>query len=99
MSQILDSLTTDREHKILCGYTNSTPQIQIVRISNIANWYFERVAFPGERLLFEALPEAQLEIHVGTNITAILADKIPCLRLQIHAFLPHDRPEHSIWGD
>jgi hypothetical protein len=91
MAQILDSLTTDWERRILCSYMNSTPQIQIVRICNIA-WYFERAVFPGERLLFEALPEAQLEIHISTPITAILADKIQCNRLQITKLSRHIYP-------
>lgn len=89
MAQILDSLTTDWEHRISCSYKNSTSQIQIIRISNIANWYFERVIFPGERLLFEALPEAQLEIHTGRPVTAILADKIQCNRLKVHELSCH----------
>ncbi|MBV8887814.1 MAG: DUF1830 domain-containing protein [Chroococcidiopsidaceae cyanobacterium CP_BM_RX_35] len=84
MAQILDSLTTDYERRILCRYRNNTPHIQIARICNIASWYFERTVFPGERLLFEALPEAQLEIHMGTPVTAILTDKIQCNHLQVN---------------
>lgn len=63
---------------ILCSYMNATSQIQIARISNVPRWYFERVVFPGERLLFETVPKAQLEIHTGIMPNAILADKIPC---------------------
>jgi hypothetical protein len=62
---------------------NTTNQIQIIRSANIANCYFERVIFPGQRLLFEAVPEAQLEIHTGTMVTAILSDRIPCSRLRV----------------
>ncbi len=66
---------------ILCAYMNATSQIQIARISNVPRWYFERVVFPGQRLLFETVPKAQLEIHTSVMISAILADKIPCSRL------------------
>ncbi|MBE9096664.1 DUF1830 domain-containing protein [Tychonema sp. LEGE 07203] len=62
---------------------NVTNQIQVVRIENIANWYFERVVFPEQRLMFEAATEAVLEIHTGTVASAILSDKIPCYVLRV----------------
>lgn len=74
---------SEHSEQILCCYVNATNQIQIARSANISNWYFERVVFPGQRLLFEALPEAQIEIHTGMMATAILSDKIPCLRLRV----------------
>lgn len=84
MAQILDPLPSNSSGKILCCYVNATSQIQIARISNIPNWYFERVVFPGQRLVFEAVPAALLEIHTGMMASAILSDKIPCDRLQIN---------------
>lgn len=83
MAQILDSLPSDNQNRILCCYVNATSQIQVARITNIPNWYFERVVFPGQRLVFEALPEALLEIHTGMMATAILSDTIPCERLRV----------------
>lgn len=85
MAQILDPIpSSDTDNKIVCCYVNATSQIQIARISNIPNWYFERVVFPGQRLVFEAMPAAALEIHTGMMASAILSDKIPCDRLQIN---------------
>ncbi len=84
MAQILDPLPLDTDSKILCCYVNATSQIQIARIANIPNWYFERVVFPGQRLVFEAMRAAVLEIHTGMMASAILSDKIPCDRLQIN---------------
>ncbi|MBD1828639.1 DUF1830 domain-containing protein [Microcoleus vaginatus GB1-A2] len=84
MAQILDPVPSDIDSKILCCYVNATSQIQIARIANIPNWYFERVVFPGQRLVFEAMPAAALEIHTGMMASAILSDKIPCDRLQIN---------------
>ncbi|MBV9388504.1 MAG: DUF1830 domain-containing protein [Chroococcidiopsidaceae cyanobacterium CP_BM_ER_R8_30] len=81
MAQILDPLPPDSSGHLLCCYVNATSKIQIARISNIPNWYFERVIFPGQRLVFEAPLEALLEIHTGMMATAILSDKIPCERL------------------
>ncbi|MGJ5675349.1 MAG: DUF1830 domain-containing protein [Nostochopsis sp.] len=84
MAQILDPLPPEQSGKILCCYVNATSKIQVARISNIPNWYFERVVFPGQRLAFEAPIESQLEIHTGTMASAILSDKIPCDRLALH---------------
>lgn len=81
MAQILDPLPSNNQDYILCCYVNATSQMQIARITNIANWYFERVVFPGQRLVFEALPEALLEIHTGMMASSILSDSIPCTRL------------------
>jgi hypothetical protein len=83
MAQILDPLPKREGKKILCCYVNTTNQIQVARITNIPKWYFERVVFPGQRLVFEALPEAVLEIHTGMMASAILSDTIPCERLCI----------------
>jgi hypothetical protein len=83
MSQLIDPLPSDYGRTICCCYVNATSKIQIARITNIPNWYFERVVFPGQRLLFESLSEAQLEIHTGMMASAILSDTIPCTRLQV----------------
>ncbi len=84
MAQILDPLPPEHSGKILCCYVNSTSKIQVTRIYNIPNWYFERVVFPGQRLVFEVLPEAQMEVHTGMMASAIISDTIPCNTLIIH---------------
>jgi hypothetical protein len=83
MAQILDPIPDDNSSAILCCYVNATSQIQVARITNVPNWYFERVVFPGQRLIFETLPDAYLEIHTGMMASAILSDKIPCERLSV----------------
>lgn len=83
MTQILDALPTQQPNKILCSYRNPSSDLQIARISNISYWYFERVIFPDDVLLFEAVAEAKLEIYSGSGITILLTDQIPCDRLQI----------------
>lgn len=88
MAQILDPLPNDDNKHILCCYVNATSQIQIARITNIPNWYFERVVFPGQRLVFEAEPQAILEIHTGMMASAILSDTIPCSRLALQPIEP-----------
>ena len=91
MAQIIDHIPTDQAESVLCCYVNVTSKMQIVRITNICDWYFERVVFPGQRLMFEALTEAQLEIHTGMMASAILSDTIPCDRLVV------DPEENTPW--
>jgi len=83
MSQVIDSVSSVCASSILCCYVNVSSKIQIARITNVPEWYFERVVFPGQRLIFEAPPAAQLEIHCGMMASAILSDTIPCDRLRI----------------
>ncbi|MEG4445318.1 DUF1830 domain-containing protein [Microcoleus sp. AT9_B5] len=78
-----EQLSYQGNNQILCYYANVTNLVQVVRIENIPNWYFERVIFPGQRLMFEAAAEAVLEIHTGTVASAILSDKIPCYVLRV----------------
>jgi hypothetical protein len=93
MAQILDPIPNGHRNGILCCYVNATSHIQVARISNVTNWYFERVVFPGQRLVFEALPEALLEIHTGMMASAILSDTIPCDRLCITDGSDDDRED------
>ncbi|BAU14303.1 hypothetical protein LEP3755_48500 [Leptolyngbya sp. NIES-3755] len=81
----MNSLSSQASPKNLCCYVNSTRHIQIARIIDVPNWYFERVVFPGERLMFEAPLEAHLEIHTGSMASAILMDTIPCERLRVRS--------------
>ncbi|MEW6497637.1 MAG: DUF1830 domain-containing protein [Cyanobacteriota bacterium] len=79
-----NALASEQESQILCCYINSTHRIQIIRIKNIPSFYFERVVFPGQRLMFYALAEAKLEIHSSKVVTSILADIISCNKLRVN---------------
>ncbi len=48
---------------ILCAYVNSSSKVQIIRVVDAPNAFLERTVFPGQRVLFETLPTAHLEIH------------------------------------
>lgn len=89
MAQILDPVPFNIAKKFLCCYVNVSSKIQVARVTNVPNWYFERVVFPGQRLIFEACVNAQLEIHSGSMASSILEDTIPCERLMV------DRPEET----
>ncbi len=97
MAQLIDPIPPDRSQVVCCCYVNATSKIQIARITNVPNWYFERVVFPGQRLMFESVLDGQLEIHTGMMASAILSDTIPCSRLQVSTeaeepLVPHLTP-------
>jgi hypothetical protein len=95
MAQILDPLPSNYQNGIVCCYVNATSKIQVVRISNLPNWHFERVVFPGQRLVFESMPEGLLEVHTGMMASAILSDNIPCSTLRIDMDLDQSEDETS----
>ncbi len=68
---------------ILCFYRNSTPYLQILKLINSKDFELERVLFPQERLMFTAVPEAQLEITTCQNGLPGRPDRISCDRLQV----------------
>ncbi len=82
MTQIFDAVP-NHEAEITCLYVNATSKVQVVRITNVPNWYFERVVFPGQRLIFTAVATSLLEVHTGMMASSILSDTIPCSELQI----------------
>jgi hypothetical protein len=84
MTQIFNRLPDKCGLHILCSYKNITPTAQITRITNIPHWYFERVVFPRELMLFEALPEAVLEIYSTDEMRLSLSD---CEASRRHRFL------------
>ena len=59
-TQNLLSEKPEELERSLCLYSNKTDQIQVLQITNVKNFYFEGVVFPGDRLLFEAVAEAEL---------------------------------------
>ena len=63
---------------ILCGYQNQTQTVQMMRITNIPDWYFDQVVFPGEQLVFEALPEAVLEVYSSDEMGIFLGERLLC---------------------
>jgi hypothetical protein len=67
----------------LYSYVNDTSLLQIIRVVNTTNWFDERVIFPGQRLLFEAPPNVELEVYTSDCGRAILVKKIPGFRLEV----------------
>lgn len=75
---------SDYSEKILCFHANTTSKLQIARIANIPGCRFERVVFPGQRLLFEAQPNAELEIYNNVPDGIVLSERILCDRIQVN---------------
>ncbi len=89
MSQTLDGLPPEyADQAIGCAYTNQSGAIQIVRISNVENWYFERVVFPAQMIGFTAMAQATLDIYTCDHAGALLDERIACSRLAVPDSLP-----------
>lgn len=83
MSHTSAQANLDAHRWILCYYVNHSSQLRIARICNIVNWYYEKVMFPGDRLLFEAPVHSLLEIYSSFQSTPVLIDRICCDRLSV----------------
>jgi|UPI0003791EB2 hypothetical protein len=81
MTQLLTPARSTDVSQTFCYFTNRTSHIQIVRISNIPGWFFERVVFPGEHLTFQASANACLEVYAADKVSSLLCDRIDCTRL------------------
>ncbi|NET56931.1 MAG: DUF1830 domain-containing protein [Symploca sp. SIO2E6] len=81
MSELLNSYPGNSPASFPCYYANQSSSIQIIRITNIPNFYFERVVFPGQRMIFETVENARLEVHSSNSITTIITDVIPCQQI------------------
>lgn len=75
--------------KILCRYCNNSDHVQVARIENLPDEYFERVFFPGDRLVFKTFPHAWLEIYTGELCSALLSERILCDQLKIELAGPY----------
>ncbi|MCC0176066.1 DUF1830 domain-containing protein [Waterburya agarophytonicola K14] len=85
---MLSTLKNPTQKLAICCYVNTSTHVEIARITNIPHWSFERVIFPGQRLIFEAPVIAKLEIHTGTAISSILSETIDCQKLQLTSSVP-----------
>lgn len=80
---LFNSPFSDFDDKFFGFYINKTNNLQIIRIRDINPLCWERVVFPGQRLIFEIVTEANLEIHTKEGETAILSEVIACQQLRV----------------
>jgi hypothetical protein len=74
---------------VLCCYHNTSGQLQILRLARSAPQPLEKIVFPGERLLFNASPDLQIEVYsrststvVGRAVTQVV-DRLSCAALRV----------------
>ncbi|HEY9880680.1 MAG TPA: DUF1830 domain-containing protein [Leptolyngbyaceae cyanobacterium] len=70
-------------NNILCCYQNTTSQIQVVRVFDSLPRIFEKIVFPGERLLFEAFSHAELQVYTNSAECSAEVNRILCSQLQV----------------
>lgn len=70
---------------LLCYYANQTQQLQVIKITDKPDLNFERVIFPGQRLLFQAPSTSQLQVYSQTAFATLTQESIPCQDLQVKA--------------
>lgn len=83
MTQLFETVPSFYADPILCYYCNPTRQIQTIRVDNVSNWHFKRVIFPGQHLLFEAVPEGKLKIYVVERGEEKCVRTISCYSLKV----------------
>ncbi|MBE9044270.1 DUF1830 domain-containing protein [Pleurocapsales cyanobacterium LEGE 10410] len=76
-------ISTHQAQSILHAYQNKTKYLQIVKIENVVDFYWEKVVFPYQTVLFYAVKQAKLKIYSSNNATAALTDTIPCSKLKV----------------
>lgn len=86
MTSTTDSQLMNSSTPTLCSYVNPTCDLQVIRIINVPNCYFEKVIFPKQRLLFETQPNAELEVYASQQGQTILMNKIPVVCLQVEQY-------------
>lgn len=80
MTQLFFPLDRNVSRQKLYCCTNNIQKIVIAKIIGLVDRHCERVIFPGEKFLFKANDNCEVEISQQTN-TGIIKDFIPCEQL------------------
>lgn len=69
---------------ILCHYSNATPKMQLIRVVDPRNRDLatEKIIFPHQRTLIEAIPEGQLEVYHERDGKQVLTEIRSCRELK-----------------
>ncbi len=62
-----------------CTYRNLAKRPQVLRINEMS-LFFERTVFPNQCIVFQAQPDAVIEIH--EDVTALPSDSFTCEELR-----------------
>lgn len=82
MNQLSFPVDRNFSYQKLYCYTNNIQKIVIAKINGLVERHCERIIFPGEKFLFKANENCEVEISQQTN-TGIIKDFIPCEQLQV----------------
>lgn len=85
----------EQQQRFLCCYQNPSQQTQVARITNVPNWHFERVIFPRQTLLFEAVSDGILEVYAQSQAGPLLHRQIACNHLKVSEI----EPSHNEYSD
>lgn len=81
MTQMFFPTKQKRELQQTYCYINNFAEVVVAKLQGISNRDCERVIFPGEKFLFVASDDCELEIHRHTDI-GITRDVVSCSQLQ-----------------
>ncbi len=70
---------------VLCCYVNTTKRIQVVRLSHLSEGDWEHILFPAQNFMFEAPPEAMLEIYRSPTLSITPPEYVLCRTLQVRS--------------
>jgi hypothetical protein len=70
---------------ILCCYVNATKRIQVVRLSHLSEGEWEHILFPAQTFMFEAPPEAMLEVYKSPALSVTPPEYMLCRTLQVQS--------------
>ena len=70
---------------ILCYYMNATKRIQVVRLSHLREGEWEHILFPAQNFMFEAPPEAMLEVYKSPALSIAPPEYILCRTLKVQS--------------
>lgn len=86
MVQSNGSSIVSSSDSILCCYVNTKETLQVARIFHPMQGASEKIVFPGQKILFETLPEALLRIYTYSRTNGVmLLQEIPCGQLQVQS--------------
>jgi Domain of unknown function (DUF1830) len=70
---------------VLCYYMNATKRIQVVRLSHLTEGEWEHILFPAQNFMFEAPPEAMLQVYKSPTLSIAPPEYILCRTLQVQS--------------
>ena len=82
MTQLFFPSSSSQARQQVYCYVNDSTRVVVAKINGLKNRHCERVVFPGEKFLFLADKNCELEIHRQTEI-GVTKDIIVCSRLPV----------------